>query len=453
MNLKQRFSIIFSSLFTLLLGLVLLLVFSLFSSYRKEEFHKRLEEKALTTIKLLVEVQEVDIQLLKIIDRNTLNELYHEKILVFNDSLELIYSSIDDAVVNWKPADLFYLKDHKTFYRQDGEYDLYGMYYDSNYKDYFALVSAEDKYGKRKLDYLKYLLVGAFVLGLVLVCTLSFYLSKRSLRPLDKVREKIQQITDKNLIKLPELERDDEINALSRSFNQMIDRIDNAYKRQKEFTANASHELRTPIARIAAQLENILRRKNLDADTQAAVASVSEDIYELSDVVTSLLLLSSLDRETARGAFEKIRLDEVVYKASELISKNFPGSKLQFEIQNNTSRELDIEVQADETLLLIAVSNLLKNAHTYSENNVVQCVLQQNESDISLKIVNTGETPAEAELSGLVQPFVRGSNTKGIPGSGLGLMIVKRILDYFNASLVYNIPRLRTNELIVTFKI
>lgn len=453
MNLKQRFSIIFSSLFTLLLGLVLLLVFSLFSSYRKEEFHKRLEEKALTTIKLLVEVQEVDIQLLKIIDRNTLNELYHEKILVFNDSLELIYSSIDDAVVNWKPADLFYLKDHKTFYRQDGEYDLYGMYYDSNYKDYFALVSAEDKYGKRKLDYLKYLLVGAFVLGLVLVCTLSFYLSKRSLRPLDKVREKIQQITDKNLIKLPELERDDEINALSRSFNQMIDRIDNAYKRQKEFTANASHELRTPIARIAAQLENILQRKNLDADTQAAVASVSEDIYELSDVVTSLLLLSSLDRETARGAFEKIRLDEVVYKASDLISKNFPGSKLQFEIQNNTSRELDIEVQADETLLLIAVSNLLKNAHTYSENNVVQCVLQQNESDISLKIVNTGETPAEAELSGLVQPFVRGSNTKGIPGSGLGLMIVKRILDYFNASLVYNIPRLRTNELIVTFKI
>lgn len=453
MNLKQRFSIIFSSLFTLLLGLVLLLVFSLFSSYRKEEFHKRLEEKALTTIKLLVEVQEVDIQLLKIIDRNTLNELYHEKILVFNDSLELIYSSIDDAVVNWKPADLFYLKDHKTFYRQDGEYDLYGMYYDSNYKDYFALVSAEDKYGKRKLDYLKYLLVGAFVLGLVLVCTLSFYLSKRSLRPLDKVREKIQQITDKNLIKLPELERDDEINALSRSFNQMIDRIDNAYKRQKEFTANASHELRTPIARIAAQLENILQRKNLDADTQAAVASVSEDIYELSDVVTSLLLLSSLDRETARGAFEKIRLDEVVYKASDLISKNFPGSKLQFEIQNNTSRELDIEVQADETLLLIAVSNLLKNAHTYSENNVVQCVLQQNESDISMKIVNTGETPAEAELSGLVQPFVRGSNTKGIPGSGLGLMIVKRILDYFNASLVYNIPRLRTNELIVTFKI
>ena len=135
MNLKQRFSIIFSLLFSALLGIVLLMIFSLFSQFRKEDFEERLQEKAITSIKLLVEVKEVDYQLLKIIDRNTIHKLYNEKILIFNDSLDLIYSSIDDAVISWDLDDLKYLRDNKTFFKRSNEYDVYGMYYDSNEKD------------------------------------------------------------------------------------------------------------------------------------------------------------------------------------------------------------------------------------------------------------------------------------------------------------------------------
>lgn len=454
MNLKQRFSIIFSSLFSLLLGLVMLLIFSLFSQFRSEEFEQRLEEKAITSIRLLIEVQEVDYQLLKIIDQHTINQLYNEKLIIFNDSLELIYSSLDDAVINWSVDDLNYLKEHRTFFKRGGDFDLYGMYYDSNDKDYFAMVTAEDKYGNRKLEYLKYLLTGAFLLGTISVWTLSFYLSRKSLLPLDLVKSKIQEITDKNLqVRLPEENKQDEIQTLSHSFNQMLDRIERAYSRQKEFTANASHELRTPIARVVAQLGNILNDQTLTEETRKTFRSISEDVYQLSEVVTSLLLLSRLDARQDISSFRNIRLDEVVYSSSSTLSKNNPHYRLHFEIVNNSDAELNFEIRGDETLLKIAADNLLKNAYSYSDNGQVKCILMQNRENLQLIFSNTGETPKIADPHLLFQPFARGSNTADKPGSGLGLMIVKRILDYHGAEISYHLPDDHTNEIVVSLKI
>jgi two-component system, OmpR family, sensor histidine kinase ArlS len=454
MNLKQRFSIIFSLLFSALLGVVLLMIFSLFSQFRKEDFEERLQEKAITSIKLLVEVKEVDYQLLKIIDRNTIHKLYNEKILIFNDSLDLIYSSIDDAVISWDLDDLKYLRDNKTFFKRSNEYDVYGMYYDSNEKDYFALVTAEDKYGNRKLDYLKYLLLGAFFVGATTVWILSFYLSKKSLLPLDIVRERIQQITDNNLnIRLPASGKKDEIDMLSGSFNQMLDRIEGSYKRQREFASNASHELRTPITRIVTQLENVVHEKSLSPEARQTLRSISGDTYQLSDVVTSLLILSRIDEKKGLGSFQKVRLDESVFACSQKLSRIYPDYKLHFEIENNTSQEISLEIEGDEVLLGIAITNLLKNAYLYSDNQQVLCTLRTNTDTIELVLVNSGETPSESELTRLFQAFKRGSNTDNKPGSGLGLGIVQRILQYHGASITYKIPEPRKNEVVATFKI
>jgi hypothetical protein len=85
MTLIQRFSILFSFLFSILLAAVMMTIYYSFAYFRVEEFKDRLSEKAETTVKLLIEVKEIDYQLQKIIDRNTINRLYNEKTLVFND--------------------------------------------------------------------------------------------------------------------------------------------------------------------------------------------------------------------------------------------------------------------------------------------------------------------------------------------------------------------------------
>ncbi len=452
MNLKQRFSIFFSLIFSLLLGVVMFVVYTLYSEFRKEEFKDRLSEKAATTIKLLLDVKEVDYQLLKIIDKNTINKLYNEKTLVFNDSERVIYSSIDDATINWSRNDLNYLKTHKELYRSSNEYEIYGLYFESAQKDYYVLLMAEDKYGNRKLEFLKYLLISAFVIGTILVFVSSFLLSKRSLQPLDVVQKRILEITDKNLnVRLHDDGTRNEINILAQSFNTMMDRIDKAYTRQKEFTGNASHELRTPIARMATQLENLLHSKELNESSRKVLSSISEDIYQLSDVVTSLLLLSKIDNTTELVALPYLRLDEILFQCVEDMKRSFPDLKFNFNIAGDTPEEIHLEVKADETLLKIALHNLIKNAYLYSDDKTVSAGLHQTPDSIVLSIRNNGPVPDVEEKQKLFEAFTRGSNTKMVSGSGLGLRIVQRILQYFKAMVSFETPTPSTNEVIVIF--
>ena len=199
MNLKQRFSLAFSMLFSLILATLLLIVFTLFSNFRKEEIQNRLIEKAQTTIKLLVEVKQMDYTLLKLIDRETINNLYNEKTLIFNDSLSLIYSSIDDAVIKWDTGLLERIQQEKFLYKTENEYDIVGLKINQGGKNYTVLISAEDTFGNRNLVYLKYLFIAAFIVGIFLVWFLSFYLSKQALLPLDVFKSRVQTISENNL--------------------------------------------------------------------------------------------------------------------------------------------------------------------------------------------------------------------------------------------------------------
>ena len=98
-SLRVRFAIGFSILFTVFLAIALLIVYFSSADFRKEEFYKRLKDRSLTTFKLLIEVEQIDLDLLKVIDRNTLNTLYNEKIIIFEGE-KVIYASIDDKKID-----------------------------------------------------------------------------------------------------------------------------------------------------------------------------------------------------------------------------------------------------------------------------------------------------------------------------------------------------------------
>lgn len=454
MNLKQRFSIIFSSLFSVVLALMIIVLLSLFEQFRQDEFRQRLQEKAETTVKLLIDVKEVDKQLIKIIDQNTINNLYNEKVLVFDDKFHLIYSSIDDAPLSWNKSDLEYLTQYKESYKRIGDDEIFGAFYTFNNSNFYTLVKAEDKYGFSKLKYLQYLLIGAFIISNIIVWALSFYLSKISLGPLDLVTNKIKEISEKNLnVRLDLPKKKDEITALTTSFNQMIDRIEKSYKKQKEFTANASHELRTPISRIVSQLENIIiQNPSLESNIKNNLTSVTEDAYQLSELVSSLLILSKMDDNESKKYFKKARLDEIIFSSSSTILKLYPDYKLNFSIENHSINELNLEYPFDESLLKIAYINLLKNAYLYSNNGNVYCNIFQYENCIETVIMNKGIVPDVKETDELFLSFYRGSNSSNKSGSGLGLGITKRIIQYHSGVIRYNRPDSNTNEIVVSFQ-
>lgn len=451
MTLKNKISFLISLVFSVLFAIAAFIIFYLFSNFRKVEFESRLREKALSSIKLLVEVDQMDRQLLQIIDQNSINKLYDEKVLIFDSSYHLIYSSLDDAKINWNVDDLKYLKVHKTYFKKENKYEVYGVFYDTNYKDYYALISASDDYGKRKLEYLFYTLLITYIVFTSLCWIITFYSVKRLLRPLDNFHSKIKTINENNLDTRVEVKAsNNEIDLLGSEFNQMLQRIDLSYQKQKEFTAQASHELRTPVARVTSQLENKILDKNIDEKQKGFLKIILKDVNQITELISSLLLLSKLDDKS--GQFKNTyRIDELIYAAIERLHKTHPEFRIGFDIEFSEDMDNLLEVKGSESLLEIALINLLRNACVYSDHNQANILITQTNNRLTVAISNKGKTLNAVEQQNLFQPFMRGENAKGKAGLGLGLRIVQRILNQHGASISYTTPDEQTNNFTIVF--
>jgi len=202
---------------------------------------------------------------------------------------------------------------------------------------------------------------------------------------------------------------------------------------------------------MTAQLENLLQEADLYPAFKQNLKSISEDAFQLSEIISSLVALADINNREFSLAFEKIRLDEIIFSAAAELSNLYPDFKLKFEIENDTVKETDLEIFADDTLLKIVFLNLLKNAYNYSDNRLVECVIIQQSTHVQVIITNTGETPVVADTAMLFTTFYRGSNTKYVAGSGIGLSIVRRVLQYHQATVNYRIADNNTNQVIISF--
>lgn len=445
MTLKNRISLLVSLLFTILFGLASTVIFILYSNYRKEEFRDRLEIKALSNIKLLVNVKQVDNQLLKIIDQNSINKLYDEKTLVFDSNYKLIYSSIDDAKINWSVDDLKYLKKNKTFFKQQGDYEVYGVFYDTNDKDFYALISATDDYGNRKLLFLRYTLVISYIFFTTICWLLTSFMVRKAMNPLHAFHQKIKNINENNLdTRIESKSTKNEIDLIADEFNFMMDRIELSYQKQKEFTAHASHELRTPLSRMTSQIENAMAEPELQPKDKSFLNSILDDVNHLSELINSLLILSKIDNRKA-DHHEVQRIDEILFSSIEKINKAFPDFVILFEMEESDDLDTALEVKGNRNLLEIALTNILKNACVYSDNKQAKVKISTDHHHLIISVSNTGETLNEEEQKNLFQPFMRGRNSKGTSGFGLGLRIVQRILILHKSNITYSVSNINTN--------
>ena len=456
MTLKRKVAVNIALAFSILFGLAATYIYISFSNFRKEEFKERLEEKALTTAKLLIEVKEIDKQLLKLIDHNTINKLYNEKTLIFDADYKLIYSSIDkNTAIHWTKTDLVKLNNKKPLFKEQNGKELLGIMFPFEQGDYYVLISAEDKYGYSKMEYLFYSLIITFLISIALIWTFTYYFIKKLLNPLDVFQQQITSISANELnIHLQENNSKNEINLLTKAFNQMLTRLENSFSTQREFTSNASHELYTPLTRIAFQLENIIHTEKHSETTLNYLNSINNDIHQIADLINSLLLLAKVNKEEMGKKFENVRIDETIFEANEIVKKINPNFYLNFEILASDEYENAMEVPGIHSLLLIAFTNLLKNALLYSSNNMATITINQISGTILMvSIFNEGGIIPLEEQNKLFEPFMRGSNSNNVHGSGLGLPIVKRILDYHNATIAYRSILPNTNVFDLTFSI
>jgi len=424
-------------LFTLLFGITSLTIILSFAEFRAEEFKERLEKKALTSINLLVGVKEVNDNLLRIIDQNSVPQLYNERTIIFDDHKKVIYSTYNAKEDHrWTESDLSDLIKNKKFYIKKNDIEILGVKSVVDDKNYYAFLSAIDKYGNRKQEFLVYTLLIVYVLFTITTWFLTFFVVKNQLEPLNYFLKRIANINEKNLDSFLIVKADsvNEINLLSNEFNYMLKRINDGYLKQKEFTSNASHELRTPLARISAQLENHIPNSN--PASKPILISVLSDVRLLNELINSLILLAKLDSHSTQH-HQTTRIDEVLYLSIHKISHLYNDIKVSFNIAESLE-DLDLlEVDADQNLLQIAFINLLKNAYQYSNNKNIDVTIYSEGDKVFLSIQNDGETINDTNQKNLFMPFVRGNNARNTQGLGLGLRIVRRIFDAYKFDVRY----------------
>ena len=250
---------------------------------------------------------------------------------------------------------------------------------------------------------------------------ISYFLSGKFLEPLDKFSNQIEQIQLKNITDYEVKENPiKEFQKLTKSFNQMLERLNESYKNEREFTARAAHELRTPLTIINSQID-LFEEENMDEnEIKNLVTMIKNESDRLSKLVTSLLDLSEL-RSVTRN--EKIELSSLIEEAIQDLSFISGGKNINIE---NLCQEIYIE--GSDLLIYRVFYNLIENAIKYNNNNgYVKIYSKKNKDFAEIYVEDSGIGIAKSEKENIFKAFYRIKANEEI-GSGLGLSLVKETI-------------------------
>ena len=284
-----------------------------------------------------------------------------------------------------------------------------------------------------KADYKKSSLLFSTLLSL-LGGVITFFISGHALKPLCDFSKKIEVVQAQNLSDSRiEENKFSELNQLSVSYNKMLERLSEAYKLQRQFTANAAHELRTPLAVMQLQIDlyNSSKHPNNDTSAQQTISMITEQTERLSKMVRTLLDMSELqtiarDEEIAISAL----VEEVLADLEPLAQEK--GINLIEKCDN-------VLLMGSDILIYRLVYNLVENAikYNFSGGTVTVNATQQN-SQLHLTVEDTGNGIPEELKERIFEPFFRldKSRSRELGGVGLGLALVREIVRVHNGSIL-----------------
>jgi heavy metal sensor kinase len=278
-------------------------------------------------------------------------------------------------------------------------------------------------------------LAGLSLFLLLSVATLGRWLSRRALSPLTRMAGAARDMAAADLSqRLPDPGTSDELAALHGAFNGLLDRVQEAFERQRQFTGNASHQLRTPLTALLGQVELALRRPRPADEYRHTLALVHEQASDLRRIVEALLFLARADAEAELPGAEE--LDLTVWLQSHLTQwANHPRAA---DLRVEMATEAECLIQAPPVLLGQLYDNLLENALKYSPPATPVVVsLARSQSEVHLSVQNLGDGINPEELPHIFEPFYRSSAARrlGRPGEGLGLAVGHRIARAMGGTL------------------
>ncbi len=248
----------------------------------------------------------------------------------------------------------------------------------------------------------------------------------RGLKPLNKIAGEVRNLDADNLnTRLPDSPGSDELAPITRQLNDLLERLEAAFQREKRFSGNVAHELRTPIAELRS-LAEVGREWPADRDM---VEDFFGELVHLADdmerTVTNLMMLSQLEAGTQRVEMVPIILSQLIEKTWKRLTSQANGKQVQLD---NRVRD-DLKVRSDEDKLMLILTNLFSNAVCYSpDHSVIVVAVEESMGGARLAVSNPTVDLAEQDLPLMFERFWRKDEARaGGRHAGLGLSLVKAL--------------------------
>lgn len=293
---------------------------------------------------------------------------------------------------------------------------------------------------------------GVIILAVVSVLGMGmvYAVAGRSLRPIHELSETISAISGDNLRqRIPEVKRNDEVGVLGRSFNIMLDRLEKSFLRQKRFSANVAHELKTPLATINAGIQVLHLEENPSvSDYEEALATTERNVNRLMAVVDDLMLLCN-EQALLRTSSIDLRdmFESICGELRPVLEEKHAEIDLRCGLQT---------VRANQVLLYRACFNLVENAAKYNKDHG-KIMIETGAKDGTGQIIvsDTGKGIPADELQQIFEPFYRvdKSRSRKEGGAGLGLSIVKTIAEKHGWEISVDSAPGRGSAFTVTFPV
>ncbi|MSU00689.1 sensor histidine kinase [Tissierella pigra] len=264
-------------------------------------------------------------------------------------------------------------------------------------------------------------------------------LSKRIVKPILELTSATQEVAKGNFDVSVEVERQDEIGQLTHNFNKMTKELKNIEYLRKDFITNVSHEFKTPIASIQGFARLLQKGKLTEIEREEYTDIIAEETVRLSKLSSNILKLSKLESQEIVERKTEFSLDEQIRKSILLLEYEWSKKNIEFDIELHK-----VKYAGDEGLFQQVWINLLGNAIKFSrDNSVISIKLEEIDSMIRVEIKDNGVGMSEEVLQRIFERFYQGDRSHSAEGNGLGLPLVKKIIDLYGGNIhVHSIPNI-----------
>ena len=437
MSIRLKISLLFTVLVSSFLIISFLSISKWLESKNISQFQQRLKDRTSAIVRLW-EISDTLIQnVMSNLDTTSLASFRNKYVAIYDGNKKIRYRFYENPTDTTTPPPVSFNKAGETgeTFFTEGFRDGYLLSYTDRNQKYYAFIIARDEYRENVSNNLKAVLWIVATAGILLSFFAGWFFSGFILRPIKRIVGEVTLFSTSDLSnRISAGNTKDELNALAKTFNDLLDRLEDSFLIQRRFISNASHELSTPLTSMSSQLEIGLLQKRSSEDYEKIMRSVSEEVHVMSELTKSLLEIARTGNE---GAIElsDVRIDEVVMKAVANVKKSYPETVLIVHFADLPEDENECIIPGNSDLVYSVFKNIIAHGCKYSKDKKINVNLNFTDKKIILDFANNSDILTEDELEKIFQPFFRGSSASGKPGFGLGLSLTRRILKLHNGTL------------------